>query len=178
MFQNADTDMYTKVTRAEFEAASDDLFSRVTLPIDKALAVAGLTLDDIHAVELLGGGVRMPRVKQELENYFKEGDLELGVHLNGDEAMALGAAFRAANISTAFRVRKVGVTDMSMFGITVELQGVPSSALSESGATGGLSSWLKPMNWLKTKDSEKTGGDKTEEGNEGKMTYICRSTRK
>lgn len=26
----------------------------------------------------------------------------------GDEAMAMGAAFRAANLSTAFRVRKVG----------------------------------------------------------------------
>jgi hypoxia up-regulated 1 len=155
---HADTDMYTKVTRAEFEDASSDLFNRVTMPIDKALAVAGLTLDDIHAVELLGGGVRMPRVKQELENYFKEGDLELGVHLNGDEAMALGAAFRAANISTAFRVRKVGVSDMSMFGITVELQGIPPTA-AENGS--GLSSWLKPLSWLKAKENEKTGSDGT-----------------
>ena len=32
----------------------------------------------------------------------------LGQHMNGDEAMAMGAAFRAANLSTAFRVRKVG----------------------------------------------------------------------
>lgn len=150
---HADTDMYTKVTRTEFEEASADLFARVTLPIDRALKVAGLKLEDIHAVELLGGGIRMPKVKQELENYFKEGDLELGVHLNGDEAMALGAAFRAANISTAFRVRKVGVTDMSMFGITVELQGVPSTATSGNG-DGRLSSWLKPLSWLKGKNDE------------------------
>ena len=69
--------------------------------------MANLTLKDIHAVELLGGSVRMPVVKSLLESYFKAGDLELGQHLNGDEAMALGATFRAANISTAFRVRKV-----------------------------------------------------------------------
>ena len=34
-----------------------------------------------------------------------------GQHMNGDEAMAMGAAFRAANLSTAFRVRKVGHTN-------------------------------------------------------------------
>jgi hypoxia up-regulated 1 len=153
--------MYTKITRAEFEEASADLFSRVTLPIDKALAVAGLTLEDIHAVELLGGGVRMPRMKTELENYFKAGDLELGVHLNGDEAMALGAAFRAANISTAFRVRKIGVSDLSMFGVTVELQGVPASAAAEESTGGSIASWLKPLSWMKAKGEEEK---KKEEG--------------
>ena len=56
-------------------------------------------------MELLGGGVRVPAVQARLKELL--GELELGVHLNGDEAMALGAAFRAANISTAFRVRKV-----------------------------------------------------------------------
>ena len=150
--------MYTKVTRAEFEEASADLFARVTKPIDQALASAGLTLDDIHAVELLGGGVRMPKVKQQLEDYFKAGDLELGVHLNGDEAMALGAAFRAANISTAFRVRKIGVSDLPMYGVTVELQGVPADAAEEAKS---VSSWLKPLSWLKSKDAEKK--DETEE---------------
>ena len=44
---------------------------------------------------------------------------ELGVHLNGDEAMALGSAFYAANLSTAFRVRRVGMTDMCPFAIGV-----------------------------------------------------------
>lgn len=63
------------------------------------------------------------QVKKTLEEYFKAlpasdkttedansqpyTPLEVGQHLNGDEAMALGAAFRAANLSTAFRVRKV-----------------------------------------------------------------------
>lgn len=165
LFIVSDTDMYTKVTRAEFEAASAALFSRVTLPIDQALAVAGMTLEDIHAVELLGGGVRMPKVKEELETYFRAGDLELGVHLNGDEAMALGAAFRAANISTAFRVRKVGVSDLSMFGVSVELQGVPAAAKDqEEGAEKVASSWLKPLSWLKKGDEQKQEEGEVQEG--------------
>mmetsp|Transcript_25466 Transcript_25466/g.42935 ORF Transcript_25466/g.42935 Transcript_25466/m.42935 type:complete len:993 (+) Transcript_25466:61-3039(+) len=160
---HADTDMYTKITRSEFEEASADLFDRVTLPIDQALASAGLTLEDINAVELLGGGVRMPKVKQKLENYFKDGDLELGVHLNGDEAMALGAAFRAANISTAFRVRKIGISELSMFGVTVDLQGVPSATEEEGDAKNGIASWLKPLSWMKSKEVEKDKEDEKAE---------------
>jgi hypoxia up-regulated 1 len=98
--------------------------------------MANMTLKDIHAVELLGGSVRMPVVKSRLESYFKAGDLELGQHLNGDEAMALGATFRGANISTAFRVRKVGVHDLSTFGVSVKFDNLPT----EPGS--GLFSWL------------------------------------
>ena len=46
--------------------------------------------------------------------------------MNGDEAMALGASFRAANLSTAFRVRKVGMTDISSFGVSLKLETLPS----------------------------------------------------
>jgi len=114
---HADVDLITKVTRAELEEACGDLFARITLPIQQALDMANITIDQIQAVELLGGGVRMPRVKKILEDYFKAGKLEVGQHLNGDEAMALGAAFRAVNLSTAFRVRKVGLSDISSFGV-------------------------------------------------------------
>merc|ERR1711998_691245 len=84
---------------------------------------------------LLGGGVRMPYVKKVLKEYFEPAKLELGQHLNGDEAMALGAAFRAANISTAFRVRKVGIQDISSFGVSLKLETLASKP---GGFFGGL----------------------------------------
>lgn len=116
---HADVDLVTKVTRGDFEASAAHLFERITKPIDRALAMAGLTLADISAVELLGGGVRMPKVKRMLDEHFQQ--VPVGQHLNGDEAMALGASFRAANLSTAFRVRKVGMTDLSVFGVSLRL---------------------------------------------------------
>lgn len=64
---HADTDLNTKVTRQELEDACQDLYDRLTLPIDKALAMANITMKQVHAVELLGGGVRMPRVKSILQ---------------------------------------------------------------------------------------------------------------
>lgn len=130
---------YLQVTRLEFEAACEDLFARITAPIDLALARANLTLKDIAAVELLGGGVRMPKVKKIIDGYFSSDStnkVEVGQHLNGDEAMAMGAAFRAANLSTAFRVRKVGATDISSFAINVRLESLPSPKPSSGG--GGL----------------------------------------
>eukprot|EP01035_Chromulina_nebulosa_P030583 gene30583-40644_t len=52
--------------------------------------------------------------------------------------MALGAAFRAANLSTAFRVRKVGISDVSSFDITVRMTTLPSTPSSSGGGLGGF----------------------------------------
>merc|ERR1711871_355533 len=133
---HAELDISTKVTRADFEAASKDLTDRLTVPIDKALKMANLTLSDINSVELLGGSVRMPQVKKKLEEYFGAANIEMGQHLNGDEAMALGAAFRAANLSTAFRVRKVGSSDISSFGVRVKLESLNKDEAKGRGVFG------------------------------------------
>eukprot|EP01039_Chlorochromonas_danica_P006723 gene6723-7432_t len=133
---HADVDLNTKVTRSEFEDAAADLFERVVAPIERALEMANLSLQDINEVELLGGGVRMPKIKKLLDDYFKVANLPLGQHLNGDEAMALGAAFRAANLSTAFRVRKVGMNDVSTFGVSIQLDTLPEDAESKKGLFG------------------------------------------
>jgi len=112
-----DKDFSAITKRTEFEELSKDLWALLTPTIDRALESAKLTLDDIDDVEMLGGGVRVPKVQTILKEYF--GEKELGVHLNGDEAMALGSAFYAANLSTAFRVRRVGMVDMCPFAIGV-----------------------------------------------------------
>jgi molecular chaperone DnaK (HSP70) len=74
---------------------------------------------DIHAVEIIGGGVRVPRVQALLADYF--GSLPIGTHLNGDEASVMGAAFMAANRSSAFRVKPVGALDTTPFSVSVNL---------------------------------------------------------
>lgn len=114
-----DEDFITAMTRRELEDMCEDLFPRAIAPIATVLEKAGLTIDDIDEIELIGGGVRMPKIQQQLKEYF--GGKDLGVHLNGDEAMALGAAFRGANISNAFRVRQVGMTDIATFPVGVRL---------------------------------------------------------
>lgn len=91
------------ITRVEIEAAAGDFFDRVSGPVEEALQTAGLTIDQIDQVELLGGGIRVPKVTDILKSYMN--GKELSVHLNGDEAMCFGSAFMAANSSSSMKVK-------------------------------------------------------------------------
>lgn len=102
-------DFKSKIKRETFEQKSEHLFSKLTIPIEKVLKIANKQIEDIDQVEILGGGVRIPKIQQILSEYFKGKDL--GAHLNGDEAMALGASFHGANLSHSFRVRNVFLND-------------------------------------------------------------------
>jgi hypoxia up-regulated 1 len=115
-----DTNLKLTVTRAEFEQVVHDLMLRIAVPIRGAVAAANMTMDDIDAVELIGGGMRVPLVQEEIQKVLGE-NLVLGLHINSDESMALGAAFHGANISTAFRVRHVGMTDVNPFPVAIAL---------------------------------------------------------
>jgi len=107
------------ITRSKFEELCDDLMERAVAPVHEAIKSAGLELKDITTIEMIGGGMRVPKVQAGLSAALE--DKELGMHINSDESMALGAAFFGANISTAFRVRHVGLTDINPFPITVSL---------------------------------------------------------
>ena len=88
--------------RSTFENEAKFLVEKLHLPIENVLKKAQKTIEDIDAIEMIGGGVRIPMVQNLLSEYFK--GKELGAHLNGDEAMALGAVFQAANYSSVYRV--------------------------------------------------------------------------
>lgn len=123
--------LQTHVTRTQMEELAGDLLKRAVAPIQKALAAANKTVADLTGMELIGGGMRVPRIQQELKAVLGE-NFELGMHINSDESFALGAAFAGANISTAFRVRAVGMTDVNPFPIGVSLSDLPGEDLQTS----------------------------------------------
>jgi len=98
-----DHDFSTTVTRAEFEEACEDLFDAVLAPIQEVLDTANLTSAEVAAIELLGGGTRVPRLQADLLAKFDREQLDK--HLNGDEAMVYGASYFGATQSTLFRVK-------------------------------------------------------------------------
>lgn len=111
-----------------------------------------ITMADIQTVELVGGGVRVPRVQSLIREYFaaaveeRNGQISaedpraqiipnIGTRMNGDEAMALGGAFIAANRSATFRVRPVGMIDLFPYGVGVRLTHTgDSSSVEQSDA--------------------------------------------
>jgi hypoxia up-regulated 1 len=120
-----DTDFQTTIKREEFEQMCEGMFASLTSPIDKALKMAGLALEDIQAVELVGGAWRVPKVQQRLGEFFEKANqdkkMQLGQHLNGEEAAALGAALVAANSSSSFRVKKIFFTDITSHEYAVQV---------------------------------------------------------
>lgn len=128
-----DLDFRTSITRVKFEEIAGDFFERAALPLKKLIDTSGLTPDDFTAIELLGGGSRIPGVRQALENVLATKRLDR--HLDADEASVLGAALHAANISTSFRLRKFGMSDIATFDLFLEQEtpkkddgGQPSTA--------------------------------------------------
>lgn len=59
--------LITTIDRKDFEEASQPLFDRVVQPVLDALAKAGMTIEDIDQIELLGGGIRIPKIQELLQ---------------------------------------------------------------------------------------------------------------
>ncbi|KAK7863949.1 hypothetical protein R5R35_012451 [Gryllus longicercus] len=121
-----DQDFKLLVTRDDFESLCADLFDRVQAPVDQALKTSGLTMDVINQVILVGAGTRVPKVQEKLAAYV---GTELGKNLNTDEAAAMGAVYKAADLSTGFKVKKFVTKDAVLFPIQVvferEVEGQP-----------------------------------------------------
>ena len=58
-------DIYETISRSDFE--DTDLFERLKIPIDDALADAKLTKDEISEIVLVGCSSRIPKVKSFLK---------------------------------------------------------------------------------------------------------------
>nr|CAD7392844.1 unnamed protein product [Timema cristinae] len=111
-----DIDFRMQVTREMLEELNADLFERVKLPIEQALKASGLTMDVINQVILVGAGTRVPKVQEKLTEFVQ---IELGKNINTDEAAALGAAYKAADLSNGFKVKKFVTKDSVLFPIQV-----------------------------------------------------------
>ena len=132
-----DVNYQTHISRAKFEEICHDLLERAGKPIEQALAMANVTLEDIDAIEMIGGAMRVPKVQEAVAHALGD-KLELGMHLNSDESMALGAAFHGANVSTSFKVRHVGMADVNSFPIAVDLTDLSNKDEKVASAAGGL----------------------------------------
>ncbi|WRT64343.1 uncharacterized protein IL334_001275 [Kwoniella shivajii] len=113
-----DVDASSSLKREEFEKLTDHLLTRVANPLAEALEKAGLTTDQVDAVELVGGSTRVPAIKERIQAFFP--GKTLSTTLNQDEAIARGATFACASLSPVFRVREFAVHDVASYPIKVQ----------------------------------------------------------
>ncbi|GAA0747243.1 Fe-S protein assembly chaperone HscA [Ideonella azotifigens] len=85
-----------RLDRATLEALTQPLVQRTLGPLRRALRDAGLTVDQVDGVVLVGGATRMPLVRQAVADFFGKPPL---TNIDPDQAVALGAAIQADQLA-------------------------------------------------------------------------------
>ena len=119
-----------KLTRSEFDQMTEDLVERTRMPFEEALKDAGVTMNDIDQVILVGGSTRMPSV-QKLVNDLAGKEPNKGV--NPDEVVADGAALQAGVLTGD--VKGILLLDVTPLTLGVETEGGVSTKMIERNTT-------------------------------------------
>ena len=119
-----------KMTRAKLEALVEDLIGRTIPPCKTALKDAGLSATEINEVILVGGMTRMPKVIEEVKNFFGK---EPNKSVNPDEVVAMGAAIQAGVLQGD--VKDVLLLDVTPLSLGIETLGGVSTKLIDKNTT-------------------------------------------
>lgn len=122
--------LVVKLTRAKLESLVEDLVKRSMEPVKTALQDAGLSVDKINDVILVGGQTRMPLVQKYVADFFGK---EPRKDVNPDEAVAVGAAIQGAVLSGD--VKDVLLLDVTPLTLGIETMGGVATPLIEKNTT-------------------------------------------
>jgi molecular chaperone HscA len=89
---NSGEEVHLKMSAATFAQITQHLVAKTITPSRKALRDAGLTVDDIDGVVLVGGATRMPHIRKAVGQFFQTTPL---TNIDPDKVVALGAAIQA-----------------------------------------------------------------------------------
>ncbi len=119
-----------KLTRAKLESLVEDLVARTIEPCRIALKDAGLSINDVSEVILVGGQTRMPLVQKVVKDFFGK---EPRKDVNPDEAVAVGAAIQGGVLGG--EVKDVLLLDVTPLSLGIETLGSVMTKLIDKNTT-------------------------------------------
>ena len=120
------------LTRAKLEQLAEELIARTIEPCRQALADAEMNASDIDEVVLVGGQTRMPKVQEQVQDFFGK---EPHKGVNPDEVVAIGAAIQGGVLAGDEGVSDVLLLDVTPLSLGIETLGGVFTKLIERNTT-------------------------------------------
>ena len=119
------------LTRAQFEQLTADLVDRARKPFEQVIKDAGISVDKIDHIVMVGGSTRMPMIVELVKKLT--GGREPNKGVNPDEVVAVGAALQAGVLKG--EVKDVLLLDVTPLTLGIETKGGIMAKIIERNTT-------------------------------------------